>query len=58
MSGPKHSPAENLETLRRILEQLIQYGEDANFTAYEITQEERDTFGEIVRIVNGLNMWL
>lgn len=58
MNGPKHTPAENLEKLRQILADLIQYGEDANFTAYEITQEERDTFGEIVRQVNGLNMWL
>lgn len=58
MSGPEHTNAENLETLRRILADLIQYGNDANFTAYEITQEERDTFGEIVRQVNGLNMWL
>lgn len=58
MNGPEHTNAENLETLRRILADLIQYGNDANWKAYEITQEERDTFGEIVRQVNGLNMWL
>ena len=58
MNGPEHTNAENLETLRRILADLIQYGNDANCKAYEITQEERDTFGEIVRQVNGLNMWL
>lgn len=58
MRTPKHTPAENLEKLRQILADLIQYGEDADLTAYEITQEERDTFGAIVRQVNGLNMWL
>ena len=58
MAQPKRTNAENLEILDRVFQLIDEYGNDAILKDYEITQEERDKFGLIVRIVNGMNNWL
>lgn len=54
----KKTNAQNLEMLQQILADLVRYANDAVLMSYQITEEERNTFGEIVRQVNGMNMWL
>lgn len=54
----KKTNAQNLEMLQQILDDLIRYANEAVLMSYQTTQEERNTFGEIVRQVNGMNMWL
>ena len=58
MAKPKRTNKENMELLRNVFTLLDEFGNDANIKSYEITQEERDQFGYIVRLVNGLNQWL
>lgn len=49
---------DNLDRLEKIRDELRAYLDRANLAAYQPSQEERDTFAEILRLSRWGNEWL